>query len=175
MNTDAPTQSVAQPRQWNRFVFGRKPVWTLVRLVVLILTVFILLKFVLYPIRVTGVSMSPTYKDGSLNVINRLAYQHEKPKRGDVILIKGMNGKEHLLKRIIGMPGERVSIWDGVVRINRQPLDEPYVKLKAPWIVPPIVLYDNEYYVIGDNREMPPRQHMFGVIKDYQIEGKIAF
>src|SRR5580698_775271 len=71
---------------WLRIaVVGRHPGMTLIRAGILALACFVVFKFVLLPIRVTGISMLPTYKDHSINFINRLAYLRHEPKRGDVV------------------------------------------------------------------------------------------
>ncbi len=171
---NAESTSPAMQQGWRRVVLGKRPLWTLLRILALVLTTFILLKFVFYPIRVTGISMEPTYFDGTINLINRLAYHKAPPERGDVVLIR-RSQKEYLLKRIVGLPGERVGFWEGTLYVNRKPMDEPYVKRRQPWIVAPELLGADEYYVVGDNRGMHPRNHAFGIIKKEQILGKVVF
>ena len=82
--------------------------------------------FVLVPVRAHGPSMTPTYGDGQLLLVNRLAYRFGEVRRGDVVAITLAGGKAVLVKRIIGLPGERIRIEEGQVIIDDQPLDEPY-------------------------------------------------
>ncbi len=172
--SDEPTSDKPYP-PWVRVLFGRNPRWTLIRVLVLVLTSFILFTYVLIPIRVTGVSMWPAYKDGRFNFINLLSYRWSKPMRGDVVVVH-VDGKiDRLLKRIIGLPGETIGIVDGVVFINGQPLDEPYVKARMAWQIPSFRLGDDKYYVIGDNRDMGQRRHDFGVCREHEILGKALF
>src|SRR5437879_2651827 len=115
-----------------RIVFGRRPRRTLVRLVVLVGASALIFGFVLVPVRITGISMEPTYHDRRINFVNRLAYVWSKPKRGDVVAIKTTGLHIMYLKRIVALPGETISIKKGIVMINGQPLNEPYVKKREP-------------------------------------------
>ena len=98
------------PRWLRILVIGRNPKVTLARAVVLAVLCFVVFKFVLLHIRVEGISMLPTYQDGSAHFVNRLAYLWHEPRRGDVVSIR-LAGSSHLmyLKRIIGLPGETVA------------------------------------------------------------------
>jgi len=82
---------------------------------------------------------------------------------------------EHLmlLKRIIGLPGETVAFDNGAVLINGQPLPEPYEKHPGDWTLLPRKLGPDEYFVVGDNRTMPYKQHTFGVVERFRIVGKV--
>ena len=106
---------------------------------------------------VSGVSMEPTLKEGQVVIVNKFKYYLKKPKRNDVIVYKQSN-KEHSyfeLKRVIGLPGETVKIKNGVVYINDEVMKE---KIKTDIIQNSglaeegVKLDDNEYFVLGDNR-----------------------
>jgi signal peptidase I len=85
------------------------------------------------------------------------------------------------VKRVIGLPGERVAIRNGTVYINGEPLDEPYVRLKRrPWNYPknssePRELGPNEYFIVGDNRSLGEDYHDFGVVNESRIIGKVIW
>ena len=162
---------------WLRtIVIGRNPKRTLVRIIVLILLSVALIKFVFIPVRVTGISMSPNYADGRINLVNKLAYAHSRPERGDVVAIKMAGEHVMLLKRIIGLPGERVTIRLGNVFINDAPFGESYVKYKKhPSWNKKWVLKEDEYLVMGDNRSMPFEAHYYGLAYEHQIAGKVVF
>jgi signal peptidase I len=160
---------------WKRLIMGRNPKRTLLRAAALAATAFVIFKFVLLPVRISGISMAPTYGDRSVNFINQLAYRWKSPRRGDVVGVM-MSGKHiMLLKRIVGLPGETVAIENGVVLINGRPLDEPYVRERAPWQLSPRPLGTDEYLVIGDNRGMDQRTHEFGVTKARKIAGRVLW
>src|SRR5262249_39648073 len=149
----------------SRVVFGRNPRRTLFRVLALVLLSLVFFKFLFLPIRVVGVSMSPTYRDGSINFVNRLAYVFHEPKRGDVVGIKVTGESILFLKRVIGLPGETISIENGAIKVNGHVLSEPYVKYVnriLPWEEMPVTLGKDEYFVVGDNRGMNQEDHTFG-------------
>lgn len=158
-----------------RIVFGRDPRRTLVRVVVLASLSFIIFRWILLPIRAEGISMLPTYESGSLHLVNRVAYSREKPVRGDVVGIKLAGPHVLYVKRIIGLPGERISIAQGQVYIDGAPLEEPYVRNRRPWDVPEVTMTSREYFVIGDNRGMRAADHDFGRVDVSRIVGRVVF
>ena len=106
---------------------------------------------------VSGTSMEPTLKEGQVVIVNKVEYYIKSPKRNDVIVYKQSN-KEHSyfeIKRVIGLPGETVKIKNGIVYINDEAIKE---KVKTEAISNSglaeegVKLDDNEYFVLGDNR-----------------------
>src|SRR5689334_10754982 len=98
---------------WARFVYGRNPGWTLVRILFLVAIVLIVFKFFLIPIRVTGDSMFPTCRNGQIKFVNKRAYRHHRPARGDIVAVEFEGRQVLLLKRIIGLPGETFQVREG--------------------------------------------------------------
>jgi len=158
-----------------RLIFGENPRRTLTRVVVLAAISFVTFRWVLVPIRTEGASMLPTYQTDRLNLVNRLAYLGGRPARRDVVAIQMAGPHVLYVKRVIGLPGERVSVVAGVVNINGAPLDEPYVKHRRPWQVDEVTLGPNEYFVIGDNRGMAAGEHDFGRVELPRILGRVVF
>ncbi len=158
-----------------RFVFGSHPRRTLVRVLVLGALSFAMFRWVLMPIRAEGISMMPTYRSGSLNLVNRLAFASSKPSRGDVVAIRLAGPHVLYVKRIVALPGERFSMSQGQAYVNGAPLSEPYVQDRRPWDVPEVTLTPREYYVIGDNRGMSASDHDFGRVDVSRIVGKVVF
>jgi signal peptidase I len=152
---------------------GRNPRVTLIRLGILVVVSFVLFHFVLLPVRVDGISMEPTYKDRSVNFVNRLAYLWHEPRRGDIVSVRYAGYHAMLMKRVIGLPGDTVAFDAGTVLINGQPLDEPYRKWPSDWTLPPKKLAPDEYFIVGDNRTMPWQDHTFGVVERWRIVGKV--
>jgi signal peptidase I len=114
--------------------------------------------------------MSPTYRNGSLNLVNRWSYTRKHlPNRGDVVALS-LDG-ELLLKRIVALPGERVSIQNGALRINDRRLADPFSASAIPWEMDPITLQPGEYFVIGDNRAAS----IFCRVAKQDILGKTIF
>jgi signal peptidase I len=103
------------------------------------------------PTLIEGRSMLPTLAEGQVGGINRLAYRWREPKRGDLVAI--WTGTEFMAKRVVGLPGERLAVRNGVLWVNGAPLAEPYVEFSDRWrqvregtIEPGCML------VAGDNR-----------------------
>ena len=122
--------------------------------------------------------MLPTYREGGVNFVNRLAYVRSAPKRGDVVAIRLSNPSLlppsiMFLKRIVGLPGETVEFHAGHVFINGSPIDEPYITGHWDWERPPVRLDPDQYYVVGDNRSMPEIYHEEGRTRRDHIVGKI--
>ena len=123
----------------------------------------------LWPVRISGESMVPNYDDGQPTVINRLAYLSNGPQRGDVVGLRV--GQEFYLKRIIGLPGERIEFLRDTVIVNGRPLKETYPVRPLLWKLAPVQLGANDYYVMGDNRTMSK----LGPVPREQIIGKSLF
>ena len=165
---------------WQVMVIGRHPRTTLVRLAITLVLVFIGFRVSIQPIRVQGISMQPTYQDGQRRFLNKLAYRFAPPQRGDVIGIREAGKQVLLLKRVIGLPGERLRIVQGTVLINGEPLEEPYllpptngVRNPARWNVSEVRLEAGDHYVIGDNRSMRQDDHYFGIVSQDRIVGRL--
>lgn len=154
-------------------LIGRNPKLTLIRILVVVGLFGLAFGFILLPIRVTGISMLPTYANGSLNLVNRLAYLRHEPQRGDVVSIRLTGPHVLFMKRIIGLPGETVAFIDGRVFIDGQVLPEPYEKYSCDWTRAPVKLGADDYFFVGDNRSMPQEDHTFGIQKRNRILGKV--
>lgn len=145
----------------------------IIRLLVIAVGAFIIFKFVFVPVRINGLSMEPTYRNGGLTFINRLAYLARGPARGEVVAIRTSGLGVMYMKRVIGLPDEIIEIDNGVVKINGIPIDEPYVHDRsAVWQVMPVKLSASEYYVIGDNRNVEESRHLFGRVEAGRIVGR---
>lgn len=168
MNSETKTSP-----SWLRvIILGRNPRFTLIRAACLAATAFVIFRFILLPIRVTGGSMEPNYHDRSVNFINQLAYRWHEPQRGDVVGVRFAGPSVMLLKRVVGLPGELIGFRNGRVTVNGEALDEPYIKLPTDWARHPVQLGPDDYFVVGDNRSMPIENHMLGITKRERIIGK---
>jgi signal peptidase I len=124
--------------------------------------------------RVDGQSMEPTLHTDERLVVEKLTYRLHGPKRFDIVVIRvPSQGDELLIKRVIGLPGDTVEIRDGVVYINGDPLDEPFVVQTtypgrdAKVIVPPL-----HVFVMGDNRTHSNDSRSFGPVPIDSIVGR---
>lgn len=161
---------------WSRFIVGRYPKRTLSRIAVVIITSIVVFRVLTTPIQVVGISMFPTYKEGQLNLVNRVSYWFAQPQRFDVVAVdvRSLGTNAVLLKRVIALPKEKIEIKDGEVYVNGNMLDEPYVRARFPW-KEAYQLSDNEYFVIGDNRAMSLENHTHGAVDRKFIMGKVLF
>lgn len=164
------------PVSWiRRLALGRNPQRTLVRIAVLTTVSLVTFGWLLTPVRVSGISMQPTYRDATLHLVNRIVYRIRAPRRGDVVAIRLAGPSVLYVKRIVALPSERVSIVNGVVEINGAPLVEPYVHERARWNYPEVTVGPREYFVIGDNRGMRMSDHDFGRVDSRRVIGRLLF
>ena len=156
---------------------GRHPKQTLVRLALLIglaTVAFLVFSFILFPVQITGPSMSPNYRNGEINFINRLAYLRQEPQRGDVVGVRFSGVHLMYVKRIVALPGESIAFSHGHIYINGERLAEPYLTFPShDWESPPRQLGPQEYYVVGDNRSMSFANHEKGAAERRRIIGRI--
>ena len=128
---------------------------------------------------VEGSSMNPTLSNGDNLIVNKITYKFSDPKRYDIVVFPYQHKKRtYYIKRIIGLPGEEVYIdQEGTIYINGNVLDEDYgaeVILNAGRADEPILLADDEYFVMGDNRNnsSDSRDYMVGNINRKDLIGK---
>lgn len=118
---------------------------------------FLIVKYVGQRTEVIGESMMTTLHDGDNLILNKIGYYLHDPERFDVVVFPFRNGeRKNYIKRIIGLPGETIQIDEyGVIYINGQVLEENYGRetIENPGrAIDPIVLAEDEYFVMGDNR-----------------------
>ena len=142
---------------------------TLYMALTLCLMGFAISRWILSPVKISGESMLPNYNDGQPNFINRLAYVSTPPERGDVVGVQV--GDEFYLKRVIGLPGEKIEFKRDVIVINGRPLEEHYNVRPLLWRLAPVQLGTNEFFVMGDNRTLS----MLGAVRREHIIGKALF
>ncbi len=171
---EIPSQTATEPAcpLWKRLLIGKNPRHTFTRILVTTLALLLLFKYVLMPIKVAGMSMDPSYLDHKVYFANRLAYLFSEPQRGDVVVVE-IPGQDRLLKRVVGLPGERVRYDRGRIWINGELLDEPYVRFKDSLGGSRRAdqLEDGYYFIAGDNR----RNTVFGPVRRAYIVGKVVF
>jgi signal peptidase I len=128
--------------------------------------------------------MLPSVKIGEHVLINPFAYRSQLPKRGDIIVFKPTqsmaqnilptNLNDLYIKRVIGLPGETVKVVDGKVYINNQPLKEKYIRNKPQYLVAPVTIPNNSYFVLGDNRNDSYDSHIWGFLPQGLIFGQVV-
>ncbi|MBI4991744.1 MAG: signal peptidase I [Candidatus Harrisonbacteria bacterium] len=155
-------------------------VWEVLEVVVVaVVTVFLIRSFLIQPFLVSGASMEPTFGTGNYLIIDEITYRLREPKRGEVIVFKYPdNPSTYYIKRIVGLPGEKVEIKKGSVYIadnenlNGMLLEEEYlpVGLKTSGNLS-TALSGEEYFVLGDNRNYSYDSRSWGTLPKKYIIG----
>ena len=164
--------------------FGKQALifsWELFKVVLISLVIIIPVRyFLIKPFYVKGASMEPNFYDKEYLIIDELSYRLGEPQRGDSVVFKyPLDPRQFFIKRIIGMPGERVLITDGIVKIYNQDnpegrvLYEPYIASGTKTLQDTdIELQNDEYFLLGDNRTASLDSRAFGPVKRKFIVGR---
>ena len=150
-----------------------------VEVVVLVVLAFALAMttktYVVEAYEIKGRSMVPTFEDGQRVVVLKLFSEVE---RGDIVIFSTREEPEKdLIKRVIALPGERIQIHKGEVRINGEPLGEKYIKDKDFGLYDAQIdeyVPDGQIYVLGDNRDDSHDSRRFGSVLQDSLKGKVV-
>jgi len=173
-NTDLPGQPepIERPRLSDRRSFLREAVETLL----LIIGIYTLVNLATARFVVEGRSMYPSFLGEEYLIVSRLSYIVGDPDRGDVVVFHyPEDPSRDFIKRVIGLPGETVHIENGQIYINNVPISEPYIAelcetsmcQNRTW-----TLGDDEFFVMGDNRNASQDSRSFGAINRSHIIGR---
>ena len=158
-----------------RIIIGKRPRRTLRVALLLALLTFVVCRYIVLPVRVQGLSMEPTFRNRSIHLAYMLAYAKNEPQRGDIVLIS-MSGRGTMyMKRVLALPGERISFMGGQLFVDGRPIDEGYLRERGSWTMPEMSLRADEYFVAGDNRSVDISFHMLGSVYRSDILGGILF
>ncbi|HIU12093.1 MAG TPA: signal peptidase I [Candidatus Onthocola stercorigallinarum] len=138
--------------------------------VLIIIAVILIRTFIITPVRVDGASMDQTLEDGQILLLYKLANVDY----GDIVVLDEEKEGEIIIKRIIGMPGDTVSIRDNTIYVNGEEVEEDYAYGETS-DYEEITLDDDEYFILGDNRPISKDSRYFGPVKEDEIIGKIIF
>lgn len=153
----------------------------LIHTLVFVLVVTVLFDMVIPRSLVDGSSMRPNFDNDQRLIVSRVHYFVHPPQRGEVLVFNSLNAFEPgvmLIKRVIGLPGETVEIRDTEVYVNGERLEEPYIQEPCDsfhckdnvWDLGP-----NEYFVMGDNRNVSKDSRAFGPVTFDHIVGEVLF
>ena len=138
--------------------------------ILIIIAVILIRTFIITPVRVDGASMDQTLEDGQILLLYKLANVDY----GDIVVLDEEKEGEIIIKRIIGMPGDTVSIRDNTVYVNGEEVEEDYAYGETS-DYEEITLDDDEYFILGDNRPISKDSRYFGPVKEDEIIGKVIF
>ncbi len=162
-----------------KFFYGTGCAFELTKWVIVVLVLGTLIYFFVGTLFIVdGKSMEPNLHSGEYILVNRWQYNFGKPERGDVVVLKFPGDPEHkkYIKRVIGLPGEKVEIWNGTVYINGQILKESY--LPADTMTLPNLnrqLRDEDYFLLGDNRPNSSDSRLWGICPKRNLIGKAFY
>jgi signal peptidase I len=164
----------------NEGVRAEHPFIEIVRFsIIAILIVIPIRMFIAQPFIVSGASMDNTFTSGQYLIVDQVSYYFEKPARGNVIVFRYPHDpSKFFIKRVIGVPGDTITIENSVVKISNSEnpegfiLNEPYIKSMetAPFFTE--TLGEREYFVMGDNRDQSSDSRSWGVLQEDRIIGK---
>ena len=131
--------------------------------------------FVMEAFWIPSGSMIPTLEIGDRVLVNKFIYRFTDPKRGDIIVFESVdNSNEDLIKRVAGLPGDKIAIRGGKLFVNGEPQKEPYTNKKPPdrSFYARTTVPKNHVFVMGDNRGNSADSRVFGPLPEKNIEGE---
>jgi signal peptidase I len=148
--------------------------------VLLVVTVsvatYLVVPLVAQLVRVRGDSMAPSLQDEQLLFVNKLAYRFEPLRHGDVIVFRSLDDSNtELIKRVVGLPGEDVSIQQGKVMLNGEYLEEPYVIEPGTTKYGPMTVKEGTVFVLGDHRIVSNDSRAWGLLPIGNVIGRAEF
>jgi signal peptidase I len=157
-----PEQSTNQTR------VGRGPIAGALLLSALIAALAFRYKIIV----VLGESMRPTFSTGDIVLVDRYAYRSAEPERGDLVVARTRG--DLIIKRIVGVPGDEVSVVKGVLHVDGVAYPESGIN-PGPISINPGVLGNERFALLGDNRALPEEQIVHAVVPKPQILGQVIF
>jgi signal peptidase I len=166
----------------NFFIF----LFELIKIVVISLVIIVPIRyFLIQPFYVKGASMEPNFFDHEYLIIDEISYRFNEPKRGDIVVFKyPKDPREYFIKRLIGLPGETIQIKDGEVIVYNEENIQGMI-LNETYLQPDLKTYSNtddkivlgeeDYYMLGDNRNSSKDSRSFGPVNKSFITGKVLF
>jgi len=160
-------------------------VWEFLQIIVIAAIIVLPIRYYIFqPFIVKGDSMVPNFHSGDYLIVDQISYRFSNPLRGDVIVFRyPLDGSQKFIKRIIGLPGETIEVKDGKIKITSKDKNTTFIldeKLYLPDLFSTsgntkITLKDNEYFVMGDNRQFSYDSRAWGVMPKKNLIGRAIF
>ena len=164
-------------RAWIRMLF--REAYLLARDFLIALSFFaFVVYFLIQPFKVEGTSMLPSLKNHGKILVNKIPFRFYEIHRGDIVVFEYPDSaRRSFIKRVIGLPGDSVSIRDGIVRINGCQLNEPYVReeFRGHDNMSDVHVTKGHYFVLGDCRTLSSDSRTWGLVPAQAICGKAFF
>jgi len=169
---EQPIQEQVLPAEPEKKSGFRRALVEILQTLLLAVLLYFAIDAVFARVRVVNISMQPTFVEGDVLLVNKLAYKLGKLHTGDVVIFHNPNDlEEDYIKRLIGKPGDVVRVEGGLVYVNDIPLDEPYIAAppyySGEWTVP-----EGFIFVLGDNRNQSSDSHSWGYVPLEDLVGK---
>jgi signal peptidase I len=154
--------------------------WEIARFAIIALIIVLPVRwFIAQPFIVSGASMQDTFHDKEYLIVDQLSYRFEEPSRGDVIIFRyPKDPSKYFIKRIIALPGETITISGTSINIKNAAnpegfkLEEPYAQIGESNRDQSLTLNDEEYFVMGDNRDHSSDSRTWGTLNRDAIVGR---
>ena len=151
-----------------------KKFWNTIKDYVYIIVIVLLFRtFIATPAVVDGESMVPTLKDNNLVIISKITYVVKDINRFDIVVIKNEEDNDKIIKRVIGLPNEKIVYKDNVLYINDKIVTSDEIKFEDTNDFE-AETGDNEYFVLGDNRDISKDSRYLGNFKRSVILGRVS-
>lgn len=158
-------------------------IWDLIKDVIQVVVFALILTFVLrsYVVEARGIptgSMIPTLQIGDKLLVDKIYYKSTELHRSDIVVFAPPpeaqvgNNKTDFIKRVIGLPGDKIQVTTGIVFINDKPLTEPYINQKPNYNYGPVTVPEGYLFVMGDNRNNSFDSHSWGFLPVQNIKGR---
>lgn len=157
----------------------------LLKIIVISLVIIIPVRyFLIQPFYVKGASMEPNFYDHEYLIIDEITYRFRDPERGEIIVFRyPRNPQEYFIKRIIGLPGEKIAFRDGAIYIYNSAHPDGYHLPEDSYLAEgvmtyslteePITIGENEFFVLGDNRNSSKDSRSFGAVNRSFLTGRV--
>ena len=154
-------------------------IWEILKIVFIALVIVIPIRYFLFqPFIVKGQSMEPNFENSNYLIVDELSFRFRDPQRGEVVVFRyPKNISQRFIKRIIGLPGDKIEVKAGSIMVNDQVLDESkYLPsgVQTPGNIQ-TSLNENEYFVLGDNRISSFDSRQWGTLPRKNIIGRVYF
>jgi signal peptidase I len=162
-------QKISGVKNWLNFT------WEILKIVIISLAIIIPIRyFLIQPFFVKGASMEPNFLNGDYLIVDEISYRLNAPQRGDVVIFRyPLDPSQFFIKRVIGLPGEKVKVMDEHVFVNDKLLDETkYLQGVDTAGNVEVVLGNDEYFVLGDNRQASSDSRRWGEVNKKFIIGR---
>ena len=156
------------------------PLTEIIRFALLAIIIVVPIRmFIAQPFIVSGASMNNTFENGQYLIVDQLSYYLDDPARGDVVIFRyPRDPSKFFIKRVIGLPGDTLTIEESNVTITNEAnpdgyvLNEPYVNSMQAAAPRTEVMGPREYFVMGDNRDQSSDSRVWGVLQEERIIGR---